>query len=178
MRRATLCFTLILVGTLLAPAAKAQGRFSQERANLALAEQASLRARVKAHSEQARRACEERPVTCIGPDQAELALIASNSSSALASLAGLLQYRVDAGLSQGLDCNVVSKGPAIRKHLNTINPKALVARCARDVNRTKADYPGLFDDVTAGAVCATPADLEQSRQELKSAIAHGRKCPV
>lgn len=169
--------TLFLV--LIAFAAIAGEANQREKRETTMSEQAVLSALVTANHSTGKYLCTQHPITCLGPNSAELglALIASrDTKTSLSSLASLVRYRMDAGLSEGYTCYVLSKGRKITRYLSELNSNTLQSACRGEFARIGKTAGGLLDAVEPTTVCSNSNQIKERVQSLIDAIVSGRQC--
>lgn len=150
-----------------------------EQREIIMSEQAVLSALVTASHREGKYLCTQHPIACLGPNSSELglALIASrDTKSSLSSLASLVRYRMDAGLSEGYTCYVLSKGRKITDYLSGLNTNALQNTCKDELVRMGKAARGLIDGVEITTICSNANQINERVQSLIEAIAAGRQC--
>jgi len=151
---------------------------SREERELAMAENAILTSLMVAQNQASRYMCSQNAYACVGPDRSELALalIASrNSSNSLNSLANLVRFRIDGGLSEDFVCYTLDKGKNIAKYLKKLNPKMLEKRCRTELSEVTRRNKGLFTETTL-EVCAEPATIKERVRDLLESLRTSERC--
>ncbi len=152
---------------------------SREDRELAMAENAIVTSLMVAQYPASQYLCTQNAYACIGPDKSELALalIASrNSSKSLTTLANVLRFRIDGGLSEDFECYTLNKGEKMTEYLRKLNPEELAKKCKDEVNQIVHRNKSLFSGTTVD-VCADPIKIKERVRGLLDSIRKSAKCP-
>ena len=152
---------------------------TRESREIHMAEHAILMSLMLSRNPASKYLCTENEYACLGVNQAELglALIASkNSKLSIEKLAGLLRYRMDAGLAEDFQCYALMKGGKIESYLQSLNNVAMKQTCLEEFQTVLVKNKGQFDKLEAQQICSDIESIQKQSEELLSSIKHGSKC--
>lgn len=145
---------------------------------LKMAENAILWERISASSKEGREACGRSFFAC-KDSEAELGLAyiaASNDSASLVYLSRIMQYRIDAGLSELYTCYLLDKGERIKPFLKSINLKQLEDDCVKDVLYIKKTNAPRFSDLNIKYICSDKINMKWRVDNAIKGINKSVKC--
>jgi hypothetical protein len=150
----------------------------QEKREIEMAENSIFWALVAANTPAGQRACSESWFAC-SDDRAELGIAllgAKTSQNAVNSLAGLMRYRLDAGLSEAHTCYLLAKRKAGLDALNLISAVLIHDKCVYEVEKVRINQPKLFNDIDDSIICSPINQIEKRRLMLMQAIEKRKLC--
>lgn len=178
MKLIVLIISIIIILPAHASSSLKEHTSSREDRELAMAENAILTSLMVAQNPTSRYLCTQNAFACIGPDKTELALalIASRSSSkSLSTLANVLRFRIDGGLSEDFECYTLNKGKKMTEYLRKLNTDKLAKKCKDDVSQVVNRNKGLFSE-TSIEVCADPVRIKERVRDLLESIRSSTVC--
>jgi hypothetical protein len=166
---------LALMGNLVAPCASA---LTQEESDLQMANVAIVAGIAMGANEQTRTRCFESP--CIGVSQAEIgmALIAArNGPESLKALSALTRFKLDGSLAEDYACNVLRKGPPLKRWIGAATPSQLRTRCVAEYGEVTRSHANIFPVSEPNLVCRTEAEIAVAQQALLDMLRAQHPCP-
>ncbi|WP_262360405.1 Imm57 family immunity protein [Citrobacter freundii complex sp. CFNIH2] len=145
---------------------------------LKVAENAILWERISSSTKEGREACGSSSFACKDSDaELGLAYIAvSNDRASLASLSKIMQYKIDASLSESYTCYLLNKGKRIKPFLKNLNPKQLVDDCIKEVLFIKKTNAPRFSDLNIKYICANESNIQWRIDDTIKGINKSVKC--
>ena len=149
-----------------------------ETEDIARGEQAILTSLAAAASPKSALLCTERPIVCVGPEKWELGLsllAARDTSASLRSLASLVRYQLDGGISEEYDALVIGKGKIIEPYLAGLSTVKLHQKCQKEFAEMMEANGSALGELKEGMVCRSPEQMSSEVTSTLDAIRHSHK---
>nr|WP_194206023.1 Imm57 family immunity protein [Superficieibacter sp. 1612_C1] len=143
-----------------------------------MAENTILWERISASTKEGREACGHSSFACKDSDaELGLAYIAVNNDRAsLNSLSRIMQYKIDAGLSELYTCYLLEKGGRIKPFLKKLNVKQLEDDCIKEVMYIKKTNSPRFSDLNIKHICSDENNMQWRIDDTINYINKSVKC--